>query len=44
MSLKIADSPKPGSLAATESWLTSLAKLAARLAAPPPPRTQNDQA
>jgi hypothetical protein len=43
MSLKIADIPKPGSMVSSESWLASLAKLAARLSAPPA-RTRNNQA
>lgn len=35
MPLKIADKPKPGEIVPSESWLASLAKLAARLTAPP---------
>ncbi len=43
MSLKIADKPKTAGAVSSESWLASLAKLAARMSAPPP-RTQDNQA
>ncbi len=40
MPLKIANKPESGSLVPSDSWLASLAKLAARLSAPP---TQNHE-